>query len=107
MSIWAFLVGGGLGYAVGATTKIEARRRANPDAKVHLERVRLDRGGYDEDGKYWGAGEPLYVYYSDDLEWGPMTGHAARGVGGYLRASSRAEAKEEIRRKHPEARFYR
>lgn len=29
--------------------------------KLYLQRVRLDSGGYDSGGAYWGHGEPLYV----------------------------------------------
>ncbi len=28
--------------------------------KLHLRRVRLDRGGYDQNGTYFGIGDPLY-----------------------------------------------
>jgi len=29
--------------------------------KVTLQRIRLNRGGYDRSGAYWGIGSPLYV----------------------------------------------
>lgn len=36
---------------------------------VAVRRVRLDRGGYDKGGAYWGTGEPLwYASGSDDGE---------------------------------------
>jgi hypothetical protein len=31
---------------------------------MRLERIRLDSGGYDSGGAYWGHGEPLYRAYS-------------------------------------------
>lgn len=34
--------------------------------KVSLARVRIDRGGYDSGGAYWGLGAPLYRATSDD-----------------------------------------
>ena len=52
--------------------------------RVHLERVYLDRGGYDNGGVYWGAGEPLYRAMG---HWDGVT---------YLRASSREEAKSKL-----------
>jgi hypothetical protein len=33
---------------------------------VRLFRVRLDSGGYDDGGAYWGIGEPLYCAIDDD-----------------------------------------
>lgn len=57
-----------------------------PKFKIYLERVRLDSGGYDSRGQYWGVGEPLYRY-SDD----------SGAIDGYVRAASRAEAKEKVR----------
>lgn len=44
--------------------------------------MKIDSGGYDVGGAYWGIGPPsMYVAYSDDQEY-------VR----YLRATSRAEA---------------
>lgn len=60
--------------------------------KLHLQRVRLDSGGYDPGGAYWGSGQPLFCAWDDE------TGEAR-----YLRASSRDEAK----RQFPKARWYR
>jgi len=62
--------------------------------KISLTRVRLNRGGYDENGRYFGVGEPLWAY--DNREsWG------------HLRASSRAQAKAKLTAKCPTAKFYR
>lgn len=33
---------------------------------VHLYRLRLDSGGYDSGGAYWGHGAPLYLAWADD-----------------------------------------
>ena len=60
--------------------------------KLHLRRVRLDRGGYDPAGAYWGIGAPLYCAYDDDGE-----------IERYTRAGSREGAK----RAFPGARWYR
>lgn len=32
----------------------------NPESKIRLFRVRLDSGGYDDGGAYWGLGQALY-----------------------------------------------
>ena len=36
--------------------------------KLHLQRVRLDSGGYDPGGAYWGHGAPLFVAWGDGTE---------------------------------------
>jgi hypothetical protein len=64
--------------------------------RLTLRRVRLDSGGYDRLGCYFGHGAPLYWYASD-----------CGAIDGILRASSRSEAKGEIHRDYPAARFYR
>lgn len=37
--------------------------------KPRARRVRLDSGGYDNGGAYWGTGEPLYQVYDADGEF--------------------------------------
>lgn len=76
------------------------RRSADPcsldtSERLTLQRVRLDRGGYDAGGAYWGLGAPLY-WCSDEA-----------GSSFYLRAGSRDQAKRIIRASAPGARFYR
>lgn len=61
-----------------------------------LQRVRLNSGGYDSGGAYWGHGQPLFWYEGP----GP-------GEDGHLRASDREAAKAAVRKLHPAARFYR
>jgi len=34
-------------------------------SQVRAERVRLNQGGYDPGGRYWGQGAPLYHVYDD------------------------------------------
>ena len=63
--------------------------------KFYLRKVRLDNGGYDPNGTYFGHGQPLY-WCTDDDE-----------VDFMLRASTRDEAKASVREEYPEARFYR
>lgn len=72
-------------------------RSGEPAAhRFTLQRVRINSGGYDAGGAYWGRGAPLYWACSDD-------GTAER----FFRADDRAEAKATIQAEYPGARFYR
>lgn len=61
-----------------------------------LVRIRLNNGGYDAGGAYWGHGEPLYYFES-----------FVSDISGYVRGRTREAAKAEVRKLHPKARFYR
>jgi hypothetical protein len=61
--------------------------------KFYLGRVRLNSGGYDSGGAYWGHGAPLYWAQSDDVSW-------------FLRGS-RDSCKAQILARYPLATFYR
>ena len=82
-----------------------AERDGTPAApspfRFYLQRVRLDVGGYDGGGAYWGVGAPLYRFEAgegeDDLRDWPS---------GFLRARTRADAKRQLRDTYPAARFY-
>lgn len=63
-------------------------------SKIMLSRERLNSGGYDSGGRYFGQGEPLFSFSNDSSS-------------GYVRASSRAAAKAKLRAKCPGARFFR
>lgn len=66
--------------------------------KVYMERVRLNRGGYDSFGSYWGVGGPLWRI--DD----PQAENGAR----HLRARDREHAKAVYREQwRKDAVFYR
>lgn len=81
--------------AIKALVKdLDARQTASP--KVTLQRVRLDSGGYDPEGAYYGIGSPLYWAATDDGSL-DMT----------FRADDRDDAKAIVRRSYPAARFYR
>lgn len=64
--------------------------------KVTLQRVRLDSGGYDHCGAYWGIGQPLYWAATDDGQ-----------LDETFRAASRDAAKAHVRETIPAATFYR
>jgi len=66
------------------------------EGKMTLRRVRLNDGGYDRNGTYFGQGEPLY-WYADE----------GGNVDAMLRASCREVAKDKIRSLFPFVRFYR
>lgn len=66
-------------------------------APMRLVRVRLDSGGYDAGGAYWGLGEPLYYFEASP----------AGLVSGYVRGKTREDAKRAVRELHAAARFYR
>lgn len=66
--------------------------------KISLRKVRLDSGGYDAGGAYWGLrrrGEAMYYYENED------------GEAGYLDATSRDHAKQQVLELVPDAKFYR
>lgn len=65
--------------------------------KIRLFKVKLNSQGYDDGGAYWGLGKPLYcaqaVYDSDYRE--------------FFRCNSRDEAKEMVKQRIKNAKFYR
>jgi len=77
----------------GLTYELTATENAKPFRLIHCP---IDSGGYDRGGAYWGLGAPLYYYE------GPLT-----DISGFVRGKSREAAKEEVRKIHPKARFYR
>lgn len=69
--------------------------------RFYLQRVRLDAGGYDSGGAYWGVGAPLYRF-----EAGEGPNELTDWPAGFLRARTRADAKRQLRETYPAARFY-
>lgn len=63
--------------------------------KFSLRRVRLNSGGYDSGGAYWGIGKPLY--------WASNADGTAEM---FFRASTRGDAKTVVRERYPNARFW-
>lgn len=78
---------------------------SRPAGRLRLARVRLDAGGYDNGGAYWGHGAPLWLAHGQT--------EAGHRFERWLRAADRAEAKAIIREKleaaHPgiDVRFWR
>lgn len=80
----------------GAPMGRHSRATLDFSAKLYLRRVRLNSGGYDSGGAYWGHGLPLFVAMDQ------------AGDCYFLRARNRAAAKAEIRNSLDEtAIFYR
>lgn len=61
-----------------------AAHDGNGVPRLSLQRVRLNSGGYDSGGAYWGHGEPLYVATDGD------------GIEVFVRSSDRKRAKEAV-----------
>lgn len=55
---------------------------------IYVRRVKLDRGGYAQDGRYFGTGEKVWSVDNGDR----VT---------YIRAPSWEDAKDEVRRLNP------
>lgn len=68
--------------------------------KLRLYQVRLDSGGYDNGGAYWGHGEPLWRCMGE-------TEDPEMEIDWFFRASTRHEAKAIVRDSYPEADFFR
>lgn len=64
--------------------------------RLYLQRVRLVDGDYDPGGAYWGYGTPLFCAFD-----------AEGGVRWFVRAGTRAAAKQSIRGNFRKATFYR
>lgn len=65
--------------------------------KFYLKRIRVNQGGYDAMGGYWGIGMPVYHAEAEDPN-GPEL---------HFRAMDRDDAKDYVRARHPDARFFR
>lgn len=65
---------------------------------VSLRRVRLNAGGYDALGNYWGVGPRLYIVVPEDQPQADTW---------HVRAYNRSKAKDLVRARWPKATFYR
>ncbi len=73
-------------------------RQPAPGVKFHLSRVRINQGGYDSGGAYWGTGRPLYH------AWGEGETEVLET---FVRALTRDGAKEAVRGIFAGAEFHR
>ena len=74
-------------------TRIEAGEDSN---KFYVERIRLDSGGYDSGGAYWGTPNDVFRYESED-----------GATYGTLRADSLRDARSQVSELFPGAEFIR
>lgn len=83
------------GAALGRNPIHDADRAA--PVRLYLRRVRIDQGGYDPNGTYFGAGDRIYWYADENGD-----------IDGVTRAHSREAAKLLITaRFYPKATFFR
>lgn len=80
------------GAALGRTERIGDSEYSG---KLWLSLVRLDSGGYDPNGTYFGSGDPLYWFASADGT-----------IDGVTRAKTRELALEQVRERYPNATFF-
>ena len=85
------------GAGMGRTSYSGVR---NKPYKFRMERVKLDSGGYDNGGAYWGRDLPLYYARADD----PSEEDDSTEL--FLRAFDRADAKAQVVDLYPNARFF-
>jgi len=81
------------GAALGRDT---IKGDADYSGKLYLSKVRLNSGGYDTNGTYFGVDRPLYWYCDID-----------NSIDGVLRADSRQEARHEVLAMYPKAKIRR
>lgn len=81
--------------------EIVAQLHGGKPPRMSLQRVKLDAGGYDAGGAYWGTGEPLWRA-SDDT-----SNPTCDTIELFFRAPTREQAKRVVLGKVPTARFYR
>lgn len=80
----------------GAAMGRGSRHTPNYAGKLYIRNIRLDTGGYDKNGTYFGHGEPLYWIASEN------------GAVDYMvRAANRDDAKQKARSLYPRATFAR
>jgi len=66
--------------------------------KFRMEKLRWTDSCYDQQGAYWGCGDPIFHAWGDGEEDEQEI---------FVRATDRDDAKSQIREKFPKARFYR
>lgn len=89
------------GASLGRPQRLGSALHRDNRILFHLARIRLDRGGYDPGGAYWGHSGELYEAWDDHGE-AYMTFRVYPQWGG-----GREAAKAQVRLTYPNARFYR
>jgi hypothetical protein len=83
------------GASMGRRDYIEEALPRDTSARFNLETVRINQGGYDSGGAYWGTG--MALWRAQEREGGTEL---------FFRAPSRDAAKAKVRERFPNARFY-
>lgn len=83
------------GAALGRSTILEAEEDFSD--RIYLRKVRLNQGGYDSNGTYFGSGPPALYWYSND----------DGSIDAMLRAVNREDARKQVLAKYPKARVRR
>lgn len=65
------------------------------DGQLYIRKIRLDSGGYDVNGTYFGTGDPLFWVVAPDYS-----------IDRVYRAKNRATLVAELAQTYPRARFY-
>jgi len=107
------------GAALGRPSIHDVSRPDLVTCRLYLRKIRLNDGGYDCNGTYFGHAEPLY-WCSSDGEFGvfaklsdsyppgaPSHDWLTFEIDFMIRAPSREAAKAEVRSIYPNARFFR
>ena len=87
------------GAPMGRRTYLPVDR--NKPVKLQLNRLRWVDGDYDEGGAYWGHTPGTAIYYAKGTTDDDQT------VAIFVRATSRDDAKRQVRLKLPAVKFYR
>ena len=82
------------GAALGRPTVLDAPE--DFAGRIYLRKVRLNQGGYDANGTYFGTGTPLYWYSDEEGE-----------IDAMLRANHREQARNMVLAKYPKAKVRR
>ena len=71
------------------------RHAFRDNCKLTIRKVRLDRGGYDSDGRYFGIGAPLFIVSNEKDEETDDIKEV------YIRASDKEAAKKYVKEHNP------
>lgn len=75
--------------------------------KFSLREVRLDTGGYDNGGAYWGRSNSRLYLAEADYYYKEEDSCVAEFPKIFFRAENRKEAKKSLQNSYPNCRFYR
>jgi len=75
--------------------------------KFSVRREYLNSGGYNDRGRYFGVGAPLFYYQGEVLISPPDREPYTDLHEGWMRAADREKVKTWVRAMYPQAKFYR